>query len=278
MTIIRTTGMPTINWAALRPAQHPPAQPRPATALGDATSATRSDSLYKKWDEGRQALDALARAPDELRQSRKAFAAEMIRRIKEQLKHLLMIGGDARANARQIALLARQLAAAAQEYAAALDGPRSADTASTDSAPLAQAVGATPEQSAEPAEATAATTTAAPATAAPAPATNSGTTSEQTTTDNQTLQTEAGARNKVAAYTDNLSDADRDFIREVKKLAAQLKALAKLNDVSPRRDTPQSTAPATESTEEALKEVEKSLARIEDAGSAASTSLDIVAK
>ena len=98
--------------------------------VSDSSVASKPDILnsqltssMNKWSDAKQAIDKLGNAPQEINQSRKAFAAEVLKRIKEQIRIMMMLtAGDPKARARQIASLARELAAAAQEYASASGG------------------------------------------------------------------------------------------------------------------------------------------------------------
>jgi hypothetical protein len=64
---------------------------------------------------------------------------------------------------------------------------------------------------------------------------------------------------------------------EVKKLAAQLKALAKQNEVRTHKGNNQSTERETADTNDALREVEHSVAIIDSPGGSSTPSINIMA-
>lgn len=155
----------------------------------------------------------------------KAAAAQRVQQIKEQIRMLTMMGGvgDPRANAGQIARLARELAAAVHEYASA--SGTAADAYSTPAATTggaaASPTAATATPSATPTAATTETTTETTATPA-------STETETAATDAESAQDagKSGLQGLVQG-TNPASAADQAFIRDVRDLAEKLKALAR---------------------------------------------------
>jgi hypothetical protein len=96
---------------------------------------------------------------------------------------------------------------------------------------------------------------------------------------NSTHQVYEQLANKLSAYnqTSPASKEDQEFAMEVRKLAAQLKALAKQNEVHGRKGSAQSTERETADTNEALREVEHSVALIESPNVSYGPSINIVA-
>lgn len=263
-----------------------PASPAPTQANQSGPYAAMAE-LVNKWKDAQQAIERMGNAAQDIAQSRKAAAAEMVRRIKEQLRIMMsmMAGMDPKTRARQIAQMARELAAAVREYAAASGGSaqesvsvtadsnvaRNDSAASSDSARSAPGVAASDTAETLPSTGTAPEANAESAAAAPA--------TEGTGTPQQPGE---AIRDKLAEYSQNAASpdakADQEFIAEVKRLAAQLKALAKQNDVQSPKNPEKSTGRETASTQEALKEVERGLASIETANAAATASINVVVK
>ena len=249
-------------------------------------------SPISKWSDAKQAIDTLGNATQQISQSRKAIAAELLKRIKEQIRIMMMLtGGDPKERARQIAMLARELAAAAREYAAASrDSPQtgeasavggavhstSSDEQDKSAGAVANATGATasttevaaqPDQNVGQATPDAApTTTTSPAEPMPYQPTLAQQGNEQ-------------LANRVSGYnqTSSVSKEDQEFALEIRKLAAQIKTLAKQNEARTHKGQDQSTERETANTNEALKEVEHSLAIIESPNDSHSPSINIMA-
>jgi hypothetical protein len=254
--------------------------------------ASQLASLVSKWSNAKQAVDNLANAPQQISQSRKAFAAEMLKRIKEQIRIMMMLtGGDPKTRARQIAVLARELAAAAREYAAAsgdtfrISEASAAGVQNENTSTTEQSISAGAEANATGATAGATQVTAQPdlhvGQAAPdsTPATTSNAQEPTPYQPTSTHQVYEQLANKTSEYSreSSASKEDQEFALEVRKLAAQLKALAKQNEVRAHKDSDQSTKRETADTNEALREVEHSLAIIESPNVTYTPSINIVA-
>ena len=273
-----------------------------STPVSDSSVSTSPDilnlqlaTLIKKWSDAKQAINILGNTTQEINQSRKAMAAEMLKRIKEQIRMMTMLtAGDPKARARQIAVLARELAAAVQEYASATGNSSQSREASAaagadiqnqntssaeqgDSASAAtNATGATAsvtevtaqsdQNVGQPASDTSPTTTTSPA---------EPTSSQPSSTHpvNEQLASRISQYNQTSSATKE----DQEFAMEVRKLAAQLKALAKQNEVRSHKGTDQSTERETANTNEALREVEHSLVIIESPSVSNTPSINIVA-
>jgi hypothetical protein len=249
-------------------------------------------SFLSKWKDAQQAIGSLSRAPQAISQARKAAAAEMIQRIKNQIKLLMMMGGgNPKARAQQIAQLARQLATAAQEYASASGGGSqegNASAAGNTSAQNDTAASSGGEQNATASAASAtpdaaeATSSATPDTSAAAAATAvaSATSASPAESPISTQQVSEQVGSKVAEYSGNSSEsnADQEFAMEVRRLAAQLKALAKQNEVRSPNNPEKSTDREMALTNDAFHEIERALSNIDSANTAVTVSIAVVAK
>lgn len=257
-----------------------------ASAVSTSIAAQNPDgahsltsSLLGKWNDTRQSIDRWGNITREINQSKKAFAAEMLKRIKEQIRMLMMLsGGDPKVRARQIAILARELAAAVREYASASgDAGQTSATAQdsngaavspADAADAADATGGATAAAEQPTPADSATATATPAAAFQPLSAHAA---------NEQLGNRISEYSRTTSESDSASQEDREFAMEVRKLAAQLKALAKLNEVRSPKDNNRSTKRETSATEEALREVEQRLSNMDTPHTAASPSFSIVA-
>jgi hypothetical protein len=291
MTTIKNTGIDTragilAQQFARRTAQ--PSNPKsnsPAPANADqANPQSVIVEFVNKWKDAQQAIERMGNAAQDIAQSRKAAAAEMVRRIKEQLRIMMsmMAGMDPKSRARQIAQMARELAAAVREYAAASGGSAPENTAVTADSGAARndnVASSDNVQSASGAAASNASETASTTDTANAESAATTPTAEATSTPQQTGE---AIRDKLAEYSQNAGSpdakADQEFVAEVKKLVAQLRALAKHNDVRSPKYPEKSTERETANTQEALKEIESNLATIEPANAAAAVSINVLVK
>jgi hypothetical protein len=242
-------------------------------------------SILNKWSDAKQAINQWGNITQEINQSRKAFAAEVLRRVKEQIRIMMMLtGGDPKARARQIAILARELAAAAREYASA-----SGDSSQANVAPTADSAGTTaPSTGEQNNAATAVADTAGATSGTAAVAEQSGKNVESAPPDVSATtpaspavslhQVNEQLGNKIAEYTrtSSTSQEDQAFAMEVRKLATQLKALAKQNEVHAHKGKDQSTEREMADINDALREIEKSLSSL-DTPNPAAPSINIVA-
>ena len=273
-----------------------------STPVSDSSVSTSPDilnlqlaSLIKKWSDAKQAINLLGNTTQEINQSRKAMAAEMLKRIKEQIRMMTMLtAGDPKARASQIAVLARELAAAVQEYASATgNSSQSREASATAGAGIQSENTSSAEQSNPASAATNATGATASVTEVaaqsdqnvgqPAPDTSPTTTTSpaepMSYQPNSTHQVYEQLANRISEYnqTSSANKEDQEFAMEVRKLAAQLKSLAKQNEVRSYKGTDQSTERETANTNEALREVEHSLAIIESPSVSNTPSINIVA-
>lgn len=181
---------------------------QPAANLADSMKEAlkaEQDAYQKHWDEARQAVAQLNTRSQNYGAEQKAIAAQKVQYIKDQIKMLTMMGGagNPKANARQIAQLAKELAAAVHEYASA---------SNSNEAPAATANSAT--------QSPPNTTPSDPAPIA---------TESATATDTSSAQDKPGMQSLMAGLYQKSqgSDTDQAFIREVRDLAEKLKALAR---------------------------------------------------
>ncbi len=220
------------------------------TSLNDTLrNALKAQQDARRADEARFAAAQLS--PASRNAETKAAAAQRVQQIKDQIRMLTMMGGvgNPRANARQIAQLARELAAAAHEYASA--GGSTSDTYST---PAATSGGAAASPAAAAPNATA-TETAPAATAAP-----SNTETETAATDADSAQDAGkGGLQGLVQGSNPASAADQAFIREVRDLAEKLKALARQQQARMQPGDPNGDLSATH---QAIDEIGKALSDI----------------
>lgn len=233
------------------------------TSLNDTLrNALKAQQDARRADEARFAAAQLS--PASRNAETKAAAAQRVQQIKDQIRMLTMMGGvgNPRANARQIAQLARELAAAAHEYASA--GGTPADTYST---PAASTGGAAASPAAAPAAAAASeaapaenTTPTAAAPSANATATANANATETAATDADSAQDagKSGLQGLVQG-TNPASAADQAFIREVRDLAEKLKALARQQQARMQPGEPNGDLSATR---QAIDEIGKALSEI----------------
>lgn len=193
----------------------------PTDSLKDALR-TEQDAYLKHWEEARQAVAQMK--PFDLGAEQKAAAAQKVQRLKDQIKMLLMMGaaGDPKANARQIARLAKELAVAVHEYASA--GGSSTQNATAGSSPQPAASSQNSVQTAQsPADSTATVADASTNTTAPP---QSASSTDASGDKQQLRDAMLGVAADIKQKTQE-SDADRAFIKEVRDLIEKLKALAR---------------------------------------------------
>lgn len=210
--------------------QYTPVQPYVASSqfVSDALKAradeikSQLDAYQKRWDE---ASAAIAQLPRKMNEEQKAAAAQKVQRIKDQLKMLQMMGGigNPRANARQIAQLAKELAAAAHEYASA----GGSDNANASTGTSVVAASASNQNSAS----VAGSDTSAQPKAVAADAESS--TAAGVVQDNSQQQMKSSLQSMVSGLQQKsaISNADLEFIKEVRSVAAQLKALIRQQEM-----------------------------------------------
>lgn len=211
---------------------------------------TQMDAYQKHWAEASRAIAQLNTNSQDMAQSKKAAAAQKLERIKEQIKMLMRMGGigDPKANARQIAQLAKELAAAAQEYASAGGGgspqqpATSADTVAAISGANDTASNSTQSNS-NVATGVSAATSGTPALTGTSgeilnadvvssPATGAALVDSSGQYQDMKERSDNNFQNKISGLQQKSSsdDADNKFVTEVRNLAKQLKALAKLQE------------------------------------------------
>jgi len=255
------------------------------------TDPKNADALAKRLNDNKQVIAQLRSSKANAAQSQKAAAAEKINRIKQQIQMLKTMGGDPKIIARQIAQLARDLVAAAHEYASA-GGTASpdqmvlADDASSASGnnvtasntvesgrtdgktevlagvsvmSVAGETSALKEKDKKIEEATQEHVSASTTTTGAALAESSRQYQET-----QRQKFKDDLQREVAMIKEKSSDAeaDRKFASEVRTLAAQLKALAKLMKQRLHQAGDHSAEQDYDLTNQVLAEVEKSISYI----------------
>jgi hypothetical protein len=242
-------------------------------------------TLLNKWSDAKQAIEKLGNATQEINQSKKAFAAEVIKRIKEQIRIMMMLtGGDPKARARQIAALAKELAAAAREYASASGDTSQPSEASAAGSAISQTAAAPASAGGQidHAGATSNTGETTTGTADVIPTTAVETAPSSQSSLDSTHQSNELPGNKIAAYTltsseTSVSKEDQEFAMEVRRLAAQLQALAKQNEARAHKGADKSFERENADTNEALREVEHSVSVIDSPNVSSTPSINIMA-
>lgn len=238
---------------------------------------TQMDAYQKHWAEASRAIAQLNTHSQDMAQSKKAAAAQKLERIKEQIKMLMRMGGigDPKANARQIAQLAKELAAAAQEYASAGGGgspqqpATSADTATAISGANDTASNSTQSNSNVASDGSAATSGAPALTGTSGEILNADVVLSSATGaalvdssgqyQDMKERSDNNFQNKIAELQQKSSsdDADNKFVTEVRNLAKQLKALAKLQEKRLLQAGVQAADNEMANATQAINEVEK---------------------
>jgi hypothetical protein len=209
------------------------------------TNPEKADALERRLEDTKQTEAQLRTAGQTMSQSKKASAAEKVKRIKDQIKMLKMMGGDPKMIARQIAQLARELSSASKEYAEDAGGsaPSQDNTASANIE--ANAADAASTVSTEPTRATTA---------------ESSRQYEETTRQKQNddLQKKIGEISQKSSEATN----NREFIDEVRRLAVQLKALANQQKLRLHQMGEQTVNQDLNQANQALAETEKRVSSI----------------
>jgi hypothetical protein len=255
------------------------------------TDPKNADVLEKRLNDNKQVIAQLRSSRANEAQSRKAAAAEKVKRIKAEMQMLKTMGGDPKIVAKQIARLARELAAAAREYASAIGTTSPDQTVSSDVATNASgnnvaalntvASGTTDSGTAVSAGVSVMSVSGeasaleekdkkvedATQEHVSASTTTTGETLAESSRQYQEMQRQKfkdDLQREVANIKEKSSEAeaDRKFVGEVRILAAQLKALAKLMKQRLHQAGDHSADQNFDRTNQALAEVEKSISDI----------------
>ena len=246
----------------------------------------RADALEKRLNDSRQVIAQLSNSKSNAAQSKKAAAAEKVKRIKAEIQMLKTMGGDPKLVARHIARLARELKAAAREYASAgstsgaAGEPAANSSNNHDSGGSAVESGVADNQAVS-VETPSATSGTGDASAPPvkveqedstqnaevASAVTTGaalTEGERQYQDARRQKFKDDLQKEAAKIMGKTADAeaDRAFAQEVRTQAALLKALAKQMKQRLNRAGDRGADSDLEQTRKALAEVEKSLSDI----------------
>lgn len=222
------------------------------------------DAYQKRWDDASRAIAQLHATPQDTAQEKKAAAAHEIERIKERISMLMRMGnvGNPKANLREIAQLAKELASVAHEYAAA-SGGGAATLAATGvnggaaAIPAQMATGmaaSTPGVSDQP--------------SVNATAASASIESVRQYQENQKQQLNGEVQGKIAGLQEKSasSDADNKFIAEVRNLVSQLKALGKQQEKRAQQAGGESGESEVAKMNQAISEAMKSVEAISAAG------------
>jgi len=249
-----------------------------AAATKAAELSKQMNAYLKSLESAKQAVAKMNTLAQDAAQMKKAAAAERVQRIKQQIKTLMMMGGvgDPKANARQIALLARELASAARDYASA-GGSDTQQNVATETAAVstdsrAASSDAESNEASEESDEVAVSTSGATASVEKEDETSDEKASNNSVLtegsrqylDNLKTQTKEELKNKLAELNQksSVSEADKEFAREVRELAAKLKAMAKLQEVRLKLAGDSSAKDEIAKIHEALREIEKTVTKI----------------
>lgn len=256
---------------------------QPYVNVAMPSNAPVSDAMKARADEVRAQLDAfqkqldqksaeIANLPRNMDAEQKAVAVQKVQRIKDQIKMLMMMGGigNPRDHARQIAQLAKELAAAVHEYATAGGSDSAAEHASSGSSAIAITPG--PDRnSASPVDADASAHAAKAVGTAAETSANSSVVAQDNSQQPERMQSmAAGLQQK-----NDISREDQEFIEEVRNVAAQLRALAKLQEARLSKTADQTGVIAK--MHQALGEIEKNISGIGAPDVAPSVSINLFA-
>lgn len=264
----------------MRTLSKPPAQR--AMAELDPEVAKR---LKEAREQASQASKTLDSAKIDVAEQRKSAAKAKLELIKRSLRTLTMMGGDAKTMAREGARLARELAAAVKEYAAAggsggasAPAPAGAATAAAPTSADGKAAPATPDAEAAPA-AEARTESAGDGEAAQGGGENAeGKSAEDAAVLADTAQADATKADgtKKDAATDGKGDSD-SFAEEARLLAKKLKALLIQQKERLKSEAAAGSAGAEREVNGALDELRKTERTLRDLSSASDQSGAVVA-
>ncbi|MFK0300432.1 hypothetical protein ACIQTU_14570 [Brevundimonas sp. NPDC090276] len=202
--------------------------PAPATAKPETTTVReqRQQALAEaRLNDARAAVESLKQRGAEASERQKAAAKQKIEQIKARLRMLQMaMIGDPKAAARIAAQLAKELGAAVKAYAAAGGSTAGLGAPAT--------AGAEPASYAVSGEVSSEAQAAAPSAEAPAEDHNDEVAlaedvAEKSANPYQQAIDAAQARINERARRHGETQADRDVLSEVKRLAAQIKAMAR---------------------------------------------------
>jgi len=243
------------------------------------TDSAKAAALEKQLADDKQVIAQLLSGKDRMSASAKAAAAEKVKRIKEEIKMLLMMGGDPKVIARRIAQLAKNLAAAAREYAAGASSLP--DNEAVASAGSDNNTSTTAQNDSPASESAAAPAASADTVADPEKAENGASiatdAASMTSTDaahdkiaqqysdilQQKLKTDLLSRAAETSSKTAAAEADRQFAQEVRTLVSQLKLLARQQKQRPQQTGDHS---ADREIDQALADAEKSISGLRPAG------------
>jgi hypothetical protein len=238
----------------------------------DDTAA--AEVLERKLTEAKQAVEQLSVMRKGMAQSRKADAAEKVKRIKAEIQALRMAGGDPKMIARRIAQLARELASAAHEYAAGSSARTSADSGAPSSA--AMTAGALANISSSATADAASNEDASNASSIQRSGDYETTKPERQPAEEAKAKFKEDLERRLGEINETAVEAreDQAFAQEVRSLAAQLKALAKQQEekLKQMKEQPDNQAGFTQ----AMAEIETAIARITTGSYPVSSAVDVM--
>lgn len=242
----------------------------PKASLSDYMDPEKQKEADKVKANLQQALTALKDAPNQAAKQRKAVAAQKVALIKQQLETLKKTPGmDPKAMARMAAMLAKQLAAALKDYAAA-----GATTSEMQSASASTSGGSSPATPAASDEAAASNEAQSevqvnPGTDTTPKASEAAPGKQPQPQDVKSMFQTGTEKDKSGdTRTTRVKDDDSQFIKDAKKILEDLKNLLKIQKIrlqgAPDEDSylGKKATKSINEGEKALAEAEKSIRQI----------------
>lgn len=227
-----------------------------------AADPAKAKKAEEKLSSMQQALEQMQQMRQDMNAARKEAAKQKVARIKAQIQAIKMMGGDAEANARKLARLARELSSAVRDYKAA---------GGTDGASGVSAAAGGASKSTEAADAAATATGASVVEGAEAAAPSSANAPTSNTSDTDNDDTSASSdddddedSDAPAGSVKTASSEDADFAKEVRKLRRQIEAMLEKEKYRMALEEGKTGNRDTRAAEAALREVSRHATAIEN--------------
>lgn len=246
------------------------------------TDPEKADLLEKQIDDANQLITQLRICKKNISKSAKGTAASKVQQIKDQIKMLMLMGGDPKMIAKKIAQLSRELAAAVREYASS-SGNNSIDAGNAEAAGVSNDNPATTLQNSDSSESMSSALSTATSSSEAASIGEKGVCREVPAGINQQSQENTEQSKSTGQDMRSLlpqsskdfwnkefdlasrrlpADDDRAFTWEVRKLIAQLKFLARQQKQRLQQAGKSSTDNVFTEINQSLAETEKSISAI----------------
>ncbi len=255
MNVVNNSSFQSTAAPASKAVKNSPISADQLTAEINKGDPDKVKAFYAEQDKLSQILNQLKSSKTTLSQQNKAAAQQKIARLKAEIQALHMMGGlNPKATAREAARLAKELADAVKEYAAA-SGDSSGGSAAPDAA---TAGGASPAPAAVSSanNAAAVTATAPNANTQNAASDPANPAAAQAVASNQTSSYRTTA---TAANNQNSADQDKTFADEARRLKDELKSIIQMAKHKLEQKTHSGFNPDIQRAEKALADTNDSL-------------------